>query len=167
MDPVKPGPSYAESATTKIVGNKRGRYLDVVLLPPPLVTQPVSKPRSVSVASASVLAITDDAEVRDLLLELAIHEGFGVRCAPTEAEAASVLRLERPGLILVDLDMEPRTGAKFLRTLRQSPYRDIPCIAVTASNDPMLTISIDAPVFFKPSLDGLDVALERMFHGTV
>lgn len=134
---------------------------------PPVETQPVSKPRSVGVASASILAITDDAEVRDLLLELALSEGYGVRCAPTEAEAASVLRLERPGLILVDLDMEPRTGAKFLRTLRQSPYRDIPCIAVTASNDPMLPVSVDAPVFYKPALDGLDVALERLFHGTV
>ena len=133
---------------------------------PPLETQPVSKPRSVGVASASILAITDDAEVRDLLLELALSEGFGVRCTPTEAEAASVLRLERPGLILVDLDMEPRTGAKFLRTLRQSPFRDIPCIAVTASNDPMLPVSIDAPVFYKPDLEGLDAALERLFHGT-
>jgi CheY-like chemotaxis protein len=119
----------------------------------------------VSVASASILALTDDAEVRDLLMELALHEGWGVRCAPSEAEAASVLRLERPGLILIDLDLEPRTGAKFLRTLRQSPFRDIPCIAVTASNDPMLPVSIDAPVFYKPSLDGLDAALERLFHG--
>jgi len=135
------------------------------VLLPPLVTQPASKPRSVSVASASILALTDDAEVRDLLMELALHEGWGVRCAPSEAEAASVLRLERPGLILIDLDLEPRTGAKFLRTLRQSPFRDIPCIAVTASNDPMLPVSIDAPVFYKPSLDGLDTALERLFHG--
>ena len=135
------------------------------MLPPLLVSQPVSRPRSVGVASASILALTDDAEVRDLLMELALHEGWGVRCAPSEAEAASVLRLERPGLILIDLDLEPRTGAKFLRTLRQSPFRDIPCIAVTASNDPMLPVSIDAPVFYKPSLDGLDAALERLFHG--
>ena len=65
--------------------------------------------------------------------------------------------------MLVDLDMAARTGAKFLRTLRASPYRDIPCLAVTASNDPMLTVSVDAPVFFKPALDGLDAALERLF----
>jgi CheY-like chemotaxis protein len=135
------------------------------VLPPQVVSPPVSKPRSVSVASASILALTDDAEVKDLLLELALHEGWGVRCAPSEAEAAGVLRLERPGLILIDLDMEPRTGAKFLRTLRQSPFRDIPCIVVTASNDPMLPVSVDAPVFYKPSLDGLDAALERLFHG--
>jgi len=113
--------------------------------------------------AASVLAITDDPEVRDTLMEMALEEGFGVRCAATEIEGANVIRAERPGLVLVDLDMEARTGAKFLRTLRASPYRDIPCVAVTASNDPMLTVSLDAPVFFKPALDGLDAAIERLF----
>ena len=115
-------------------------------------------------APASILAITDDPEVRDLLLEMALAEGFGVRCVATEHEAANVIRAERPGLVLVDLDMSARTGAKFLKTLRQSPYRDIPCVAVTASNDPMLTVSLDAPVFFKPALDGLDAAVERLFR---
>ena len=116
--------------------------------------------------AASILAITEDAEVRDMLMEMALAEGFGVRCASTELEAANVIRAERPGLVLVDLDMDTRTGAKFLRTLRGSPYRDIPCFAVTASNDPMLTVSIDAPVFFKPTLDGLDAAVERLFRLT-
>ena len=113
--------------------------------------------------AASILAFTDDAEARDLLMELAVTEGFGVRCAATEVEAAKVLHLERPGLVLVDLDVPARAGAKFLRTLRQGPFRDIPSIAITASNDPMLTVSIDAPVFFKPGLDGLGAALERLF----
>jgi CheY-like chemotaxis protein len=113
--------------------------------------------------SASVLAITDDPEVKDHLLEMALHDGFGVRCATTEAEAARLLHRERPGVLLADLDMSARAGMKFLRTLRQSLYRDIPCLAVTASNDPMLSVTIDAPVFYKPGLDGLDAALERFF----
>jgi CheY-like chemotaxis protein len=115
------------------------------------------------VRAASVLAITDDPAVKDLLLELALAEGFGVRCATTEVEAANLLRLERPGLLLADLDMQGRVGGKFLRTLKQSPYRDLPCLAVTASNDPMLAVSIDAPVFYKPDLEGLETALERLF----
>jgi CheY-like chemotaxis protein len=117
----------------------------------------------VVVVSASVLAITEDPVVRDLLLEMALGEGFGVRCAATEAEAAKLLHRERPGVLLADLDMEGRAGMKFLRTLRQSLYRDIACVAVTASNDPMLSVTIDAPVFYKPGLDGLDAALERLF----
>jgi CheY-like chemotaxis protein len=114
-------------------------------------------------ASASILAFTDDPEAQDLLMELAVAEGFGVRCASTEAEAASVLHLERPGLVLVDLDMATRAGTKFLRALRQGPLRDLPCVAITASNDPTLTISIDAPVFFKPGLEGFDAAVGRLF----
>lgn len=119
--------------------------------------------QSAEVTAASILAFTNDAEAQDLLMELAVTDGFGVRCAATEVEAANILHLERPGLVLVDLDMAARAGAKFLRALRQGPFRDIPSIAITATNDPMLTISIDAPVYFKPGLDGLATALERLF----
>jgi CheY-like chemotaxis protein len=112
---------------------------------------------------AAVLALTDDLELRDLLFELAIEEGWGVRCVASEAEAAAILLAERPGLVVADLDMQSRAGGKFLRDLRRSAHRDIPCIAVTASNDPMLAVSMDVSVFFKPELDGLIEALERIF----
>ena len=132
------------------------------------MSQPPTESRTpkpaAGVVSASVLAITDDPVVKDLLLELALADGFGVRCAPTEVEAAKLLHRERPGLLLADLDMAGRVGMKFLRTLRQSLYRDIPCMAVTSSNDPMLSVAVDAPVFYKPGLDGLDAALARLFE---
>jgi CheY-like chemotaxis protein len=118
---------------------------------------------AVTVVSASILAITEDPIVKDLLLEMALADGFGVRCAASEAEAAKLLHRERPGLLLVDLDMAGRAGLKFLRTLRQSLFRDIACVAVTASNDPMLSVAVDAPVFYKPDLDGLDAAVGRLF----
>jgi CheY-like chemotaxis protein len=110
-----------------------------------------------------LLAITDDLELRDLLLELAIQEGYGVRCVTTEAEAAAALHAERPGLVVADLDMATRAGGKFLRTLRRSPHRDIPCFAVTATNDTMIAVSVDAPVFFRPAMDGIAEALARLF----
>ena len=147
-------------AETWVVDNQ-----DVVLPAPtpiPGVVTPVR--RTQGALPASILAITDDAEVRDLLMEMALAEGFGVRCATSEAEAANVIHAERPGLVLVDLDMRDRMGTKFLRALRSSPYRDIRCLAVTASNDPMLSISVDAPVFFKPELEGLDAEIDRLLH---
>ena len=134
-----------------------------MLSPPPTADSRTPPSGAAVVVSASILALTDDATVKDLLLELALANGFGVRCASTEAEAASLLHRERPGLLLADLDMAGRAGAKFLRTLRQSLYRGIPCVAVTASNDPMLSVAIDAPVFYKPGLDGIEAALERLF----
>ena len=114
-------------------------------------------------APAALLAITDDVELRDLLLELAIEEGYGVRCVETDAEAGAILLAERPGVVIVDLDMATGAGNKFLRLLRRSPHRGIPCMGVTATNDTMLSVSIDAPVFFKPSLTGFADALRALF----
>jgi CheY-like chemotaxis protein len=114
-------------------------------------------------APAALLVITDDPELRDLLMELAIEEGYGIRCVSTEVEAAAAVHLERPGVLVADLDMPTRVAGKFLRTLRRSPYQDIACMAVTASNDTMLSVSLDAPVFYKPALDGFTDALTRLF----
>jgi CheY-like chemotaxis protein len=134
--------------------------------PPTNESRSPAQASATAVVSASVLAVTDDPVVKDLLLEMALHDGFGVRCASSEVEAAKLLHRERPGVLLADLDMSARAGMKFLRTLRQSLYRDIPCVAVTAVNDPMLSVTIDAPVFFKPGLDGLDAVLERLFSSS-
>jgi CheY-like chemotaxis protein len=119
---------------------------------------------SANPAPAALLAVTDDLELRDLLLELAMEEGYGVRCVETDAEAGAVLLAERPGLVVVDLDMASGAGGKFLRLLRRSPHRAIPCMGVTATNDTMLSVSIDAPVFFKPTLTGFADALHALFE---
>lgn len=113
--------------------------------------------------NAAVLAVTADPETRDLLLELAVADGFGLRCVASAGEATDILQIEAPGLLLVDLDLPGPGGAAFLRSFRQGPHGDIPCMAVTSTNDPMLAVSIDAPVFYKPDLDGLDAAVVRLF----
>ena len=128
-----------------------------VTAPPGAATAPARR------VPAAFLVITDDPEVRDLLMELAIEEGWGVRAVETEAEAAVAIQTEPPGLVMVDLDMESRAGGKFLRTLQRSPHREITCFAVTRSNNTMLAVTLDAPVYFKPALDGLPEALQRLF----
>ena len=75
-----------------------------------------------------------------------------------------MLLAERPGVVIVDLDMASGAGGKFLRLLRRSPHRAIPCMGVTATNDMMLSVSIDAPVFFKPTLTGFADALRALFE---
>ena len=111
--------------------------------------------------AAAVLALTSDPETQDHLYELAVTDGFGLRCAATPGEATAILQKEAPGLLLVDLDLPGR--AAFLRSFRQGPHGRIPCMAVTSTNDPMLAVSIDAPVFYKPDLDGFDAAVARLF----
>jgi CheY-like chemotaxis protein len=114
--------------------------------------------------SAAVLAVTDDLELRDTLLELGMAEGYGVRCVQSDAEAGAILLAERPGVVIVDLDMSTSAGIKFLRTLRRSPHRAIPCMGITATNDMMISVTIDAPVFFKPLLGGFADALRVLFE---
>ena len=140
--------------------SKRGAVImKWAFMTPPAIDR--SPPPEIPVRAA-VLALTSDAEVRDLLMEMAFEEGYGVRCAATEAEANEVMNRERPGLIIADLDV-PSAGAKFIGRLKQGPYRDIPRVAVTATNDTMLSIRLDAPVYFKPGLEGLMEALRRLF----
>jgi CheY-like chemotaxis protein len=121
------------------------------------------KHRGVKETPAAVLALTTDPETRDLLLEMAVADGFGLRCAGSPSEALAILGLERPGLLLVDLDLPERAGPAFLRAIRQGPHRDIHCLAITATNDPMLAVSCDATVFFKPTLDGIEAAVAHLF----
>jgi CheY-like chemotaxis protein len=130
----------------------------------PAPSNPSTRPaRAVRRLTAAVLAVTADAETRDLLLELAVADGFGLRCAATPAEAAAFLELEPPGLVVVDLDLPRPGGAAFLRGFRQGPHRDIPCMGITSTNDPMLAVRMDAPIFFKPDLDGIEAAVSRLF----
>jgi len=118
------------------------------------------------IVPASFLVVSDDPEVRDYLMELALEEGFGVRCAKTELEVTTALHEERPGLVIGDLDMPSRTGERVLRALRRSEVdRDIARFGLTSTNDNMIGVAIDAPVFFKPGLEGLSQALTHLFKG--
>lgn len=113
---------------------------------------------------ASFLVVSDDPEVRDFLMELAMEEGYGVRCARTEPEVTAALNEERPGLVIGDLDMASRAGERALRALRRSEVdRDIARFGLTSTNDNMIGVAIDAPVFFKPDLEGLGPALAHLF----
>ena len=132
---------------------------------PEVVPAPVGV-RAAAAPSAAVLVVSDDPEVRDFLMEIAIEEGYGVRCAVSEPEAATILRHERPGLVIGDLDMKSRTGEKFLRAIgRSEADREIARFGLTSSNDTMIGVSMDAPVFFKPELEGLREAVGRLFRG--
>ena len=129
--------------------------------PPPSGKTPV-KVAGVRELTAAVLALTVDLETRDLLLELAVAEGFGLRCAATPSEAGAILQQEPPGLMLVDLDL-PGGGAAFLRGFRQGPHRDVPAWRSRRPTTPCWPSASMSPVFYKPDLDGIVAAVSRLF----
>lgn len=101
--------------------------------------------------SKLVLIVDDDRDVRDAMAELLADEGYECLHAKNGLEALAVLKLERPGLLLVDLIMPIMNGVDLLVRLRQDPcLRDIPVIAMTAANDRMVGVKVDGPVLHKP-----------------
>jgi CheY-like chemotaxis protein len=101
--------------------------------------------------SRLVLIVDDDRDVRDAMAELLSDEGYDCVQAKNGLEALAVLKLERPGLLLVDLIMPIMNGVDLLARLRQDPgLRDIPVIAMTAANDRMVGVKVDGPVLHKP-----------------
>jgi CheY-like chemotaxis protein len=105
----------------------------------------------VSPRSRSVLIVDDDRDVRDAMAELLQDEGYECFQARDGLEALAVLKVERPGLLLVDLIMPIISGIDLLVRLRQdAALRDIPVIAMTAASDRMVGVKLDAPVLRKP-----------------
>jgi len=118
-----------------------------------------AKGRSTSPAcAATILVLTRDVAARDHLMELAIERGYGLCCQTDGGEAVRVLTLEPPGLLVVDMDA--KGGRELLRTVRaHAEWRLIPLLALTATNNPMIAVTVDAPTFFMPEMSGLEQAI--------
>ncbi len=110
---------------------------------------------------ASELAVIGDDRLRDFLLELAVERGYGVYCAEGALEALCVLGLERPGAVLVDLDMPTAAGLSFLDVFRRLRHEQILCAAVTAR--PRASLPDDIAVFHGAALGAIADALAAHF----
>jgi|GEM_PF-3825976 len=116
-----------------------------------------ARPASPS-AEATILVLTRDVAARDHLMEIAIERGYGLCCQTDGGEAVRVLTMEPPGLLVVDMDA--KGGRELLRTVRaHAEWRLIPLLALTATNNPMIAVTADAPTFFMPEMSGLEQAI--------
>lgn len=68
------------------------------------------------------------------------NEAGTVAHVPSVREALAVLRspqIDKPALILLDLNMPGTDGLEFIEIVKGDPYlRDIPIVVLTASNEP-------------------------------
>ena len=109
------------------------------------------KAAAVPPRSRVVLIVDDDRDVRDAMAELLSDEGYECLQARNGLEALAILKVERPGLLLVDLIMPIMNGVDLLARLHQDPALcEIPVIAMTAANDRMVGVKLDGPVLHKP-----------------
>jgi CheY-like chemotaxis protein len=86
----------------------------------------------------SVLIVEDDADLRDIELQLLKFHGWPVYAASDGVEGLKALREHRPSLILLDLAMPRMNGVQFRTAQRQLPDRrlaNVPVVVVSAVHD--------------------------------
>lgn len=83
----------------------------------------------------SVLVVEDNAENREMMCRQLTKAGWRVIEADNGRSALSVLEVDQPGMILLDLMMPEMDGFEFVSELRQRPqWRSIPVIVLTAKD---------------------------------
>jgi two-component system, chemotaxis family, chemotaxis protein CheY len=87
------------------------------------------------VADARILLVEDDDDIREVMQEVLVSEGFGVEVAKDGIEALGKLDgARRPPLILLDMMMPKMDGETFLKVLRDRPaMADIPVVVISGN----------------------------------
>jgi len=114
-------------------------------------------------SSPSVLIVEDDATVAQAAVEAIEAVGYQTIWARDGWQALQELKQEQPAVFLVDLSLPGMSGSELLRILRNNPtWSRIPRVIMTGTNDPMIGVREDAPVFYKPlDINSLVAAVER------
>lgn len=84
-----------------------------------------------------VIIVDDDRETRELLVLALSREGFDVSEAANGLRLISTLHVDRPDLILMDVNMSWIDGFELCRSVRKNPqFKDIPIIFVSGRTSP-------------------------------
>src|SRR5262252_773804 len=81
----------------------------------------------------SILFVEDDRDIRTLLADFLVREGFAVEVAEDGAAVDRVLARARPDLVILDLMLPGEDGLSICRRLRARGA--VPIIMLTAKND--------------------------------
>jgi two-component system, NtrC family, response regulator AtoC len=81
---------------------------------------------------ARILVADDDPDIRDVLCDRLLAEGYAVQTAADGAEALGIVRADPPDLLLLDLMMPRVGGLEVLDTLR-SDGLDVTAVIITAA----------------------------------
>lgn len=85
----------------------------------------------------TVLIIEDEEDAAELFAEMMRVSGFRVIKTSRSAPAISMMTVDRPDIVLLDIMMPEVSGLDILRRMRREPYlTDIPVIVVTAKGMP-------------------------------
>jgi len=89
---------------------------------------------SPSLLASPIVVVDDDEDLREIVALALESAGYRVTCAEHGRAAQRLLRLERPRLVLLDLDMPVMTGHALFDWMRESPsLYGVPVVIHSAS----------------------------------
>lgn len=98
-----------------------------------------------------ILIVDDDPEILDYLSELLQDNGYQTVTAHNGMEGLEKVRVERPALITLDMDMPEKGGTNFYAGLRKDQaIRDTPVIVVSGVGPRPPVLTKDVPTISKP-----------------
>jgi CheY-like chemotaxis protein len=116
-----------------------------------------------------ILIVEDDEEIRSLLADILVDQGYVVATAPDGDVALARVGQCPPDLILLDYQMPRCNGPTFSAAYRQLPGRHAPIVLLTAAASAharAAEIGADAFVAKPFDLDRLLTVVERYTTGT-
>jgi DNA-binding response OmpR family regulator len=123
---------------------------------------PGPEPRS---AGNKVIIVDDDRDTRMLLQFVLEQHGFTVAQAPSGLRLISLLHVDKPDLILLDVMMSWINGFELCRAIKSNPnFREIPICFISARSDPSSIqegLSCGAAAYFVKPLD-LDHLIQKI-----
>jgi len=84
-------------------------------------------------ARRKILVVDDEPKVSDLIRAYLEKDGYDVTTAADGKHAVEVTRLQKPDLVLLDLNLPEMDGLQAFRTIRS--FSQVPVIMVTARDD--------------------------------
>ncbi len=101
-----------------------------------------------------VLVVDDDHDIRTLLADILLEEGWDVVTAPDGQTALERAQERRPDLIVLDYQMPYLDGPRFVAAYRQLPGPHAPIVLVTGAGDVVESAEeIGAQGFLKKPFD--------------
>jgi DNA-binding response OmpR family regulator len=113
--------------------------------------------------SALVAVVDDDREVREYLAVVLQRAGYSVALAANGLRLVSALQVDRPDLILLDVNMSWIDGFELCRALKKHPeWAQIPVVFVSGRSAPAdveAGMACGAVDFFAKPIDGRALVL--------
>jgi two-component system, chemotaxis family, chemotaxis protein CheY len=95
--------------------------------------------------SVKILVVEDHVDAREMLRLLLSDQGYTVFVAEDGMEALELMRVERPDLIITDIEMPNLDGVGLIKTLRgHQEWNSIPVVVLSAYGSGNLLNALEA-----------------------